>query len=67
MDRCTSDEEMKKAHPEKEDCKMACDMMWEEAKGEKSFIDAEGQSCPIVFMTREAYLNEQRPYANEHA
>jgi hypothetical protein len=34
---------------------------------EKSFSDANGQTCQIIFINRETYLLEERPYANEHA
>lgn len=34
---------------------------------ETEFKNADGQICQIVLITREAYLQEERPYANEHA
>ena len=36
-------------------------------KDEKSFTNADAQICQILFITREAYFSEERPYANEHA
>jgi hypothetical protein len=34
---------------------------------EESFKNADDQICQIINITREAYLQEARPYANEHA
>lgn len=34
---------------------------------ETEFKNAEGAVCAIVYIEREIYIKEERPYPNEHA